>query len=81
MLLALSHGEIVGILTQVKGEMEGDLKEAQEKEAAGANTFAEMPSAKTAAIEASEKMEEQKEAEKAETDNLVAEATELPWSG
>ena len=58
-----------------------DLKEAQEKEAAGANTFAEMRSAKTAAIEASEKMEEQKEAEKAETDNLVAEAKELPWSG
>ena len=33
-------------------------------------------SAKTASIEAAEKMEEDKEAEKAETDNLIAEAKE-----
>lgn len=69
-------GEIVGIIKQMKEEMEGDLKSAQEKEAAAAGTFAEMRSAKTEAIEAAEKMEEQKEAEKADTDNLVAEAKE-----
>lgn len=69
-------GEIVGILKQMKEEMEGDLKESQGKEAGSASTFAEMRTAKTAAIEASEKMEEQKEAEKAETDNLIAEAKE-----
>merc|ERR1719163_2498396 len=56
--------------------MEADLKAAQEKEATAASTFAELRAAKTAAIEASEKMEEQKEAEKAETDNLIAEAKE-----
>jgi len=69
-------GEIVGILKQMKEEMEGDLKEAQVKEGEQAASFAELRAAKTAAIEASEKMEEQKEAEKADTDNLVAEAKE-----
>jgi len=69
-------GEIVGILKTLKEQMEGDLKGAQEKEAAAAGAFADMRAAKAAAIAAAEKMEEQKEDEKAETDNLVAEAKE-----
>merc|ERR1719329_1965787 len=56
--------------------MEADLKKAQEQEATNAATFSELRDAKTAAIEAAEKMEEEKEAEKAETDNLIAEAKE-----
>merc|ERR1719456_914752 len=56
--------------------MQADLKKAQEQESAAAATFAELRQAKTAAIEAAEKMEEEKEAEKADTDNLIAEAKE-----
>merc|ERR1719261_119457 len=41
-----------------------------------AAAFADMRAAKTAAIEAGEKMAEQKEDELAKTDNLVAEAKE-----
>jgi len=69
-------GAIIGVLKQMKEQMEADLKEAQEKEATASSTFAELRQAKTAAIEAAEKMEEEKEAEKAETDNLIAEAKE-----
>merc|ERR1719460_1524801 len=69
-------GAIIGVLKQMKEQMEADLKAAQEKEATAASTFAELRQAKTAAIEAAEKMEEEKEAEKAETDNLIAEAKE-----
>jgi hypothetical protein len=69
-------GQIVGILKQMKEQMEADLKAAQEKENTAASTFAELREAKIAAIDAAEKMEEEKEAEKAETDNLIAEAKE-----
>jgi hypothetical protein len=69
-------GAIVGVLKQMKEQMEADLKEAQEKESTASSTFAELRQAKTAAIEAAEKMEEEKEAVKAETDNLIAEAKE-----
>lgn len=69
-------GAIVGILKQMKEQMEGEYKEAQEKEAMAAATFADMRTAKTAAIEAGEQMAEQKEDELAKTDNLVAEAKE-----
>jgi len=69
-------GAIIGVLKQMKEQMEADLKEAQEKETTASSTFAELRQAKTAAIEAAEKMEEEKEAEKAETDNLIAEAKE-----
>jgi hypothetical protein len=69
-------GAIIGVLKQMKEQMEADLKSAQEKEATASSTFAELRQAKTAAIEAAEKMEEEKEAEKAETDNLIAEAKE-----
>ena len=56
--------------------MEADLKDAQAKESAASGTFAEMRAARNSAIDGAEKMEEQKEAEKAETDNLIAEANE-----
>jgi len=69
-------GEIIGIIKQMKETMEADLKKAQEQETAASATFADMRAAKNAAIEAAEKMEEEKEAEKAETDNLIAEAKE-----
>jgi len=69
-------GAIIGVLKQMKEQMEADLKDAQEKESGAAATFSELRQAKTAAIEAAEKMEEEKEAEKAETDNLIAEAKE-----
>lgn len=69
-------GEIVGIIKTMKEQMEAELKESQESENAQASAFAEMRSAKQAAIEAGEKMAEQKEDELAKTDNLVAEAKE-----
>jgi len=69
-------GAIVGVLKQMKEQMEADLKEAQMKEQTASAAFSELRAAKTSAIEAAEKMEEEKEAEKAETDNLIAEAKE-----
>ena len=69
-------GAILGILKQMKEQMEGDYKAASEKEQMAAAAFADMRTAKTAAIEAGEKMAEQKEDELAKTDNLVAEAKE-----
>merc|ERR1719333_1269236 len=69
-------GEIVGILKQMKEEMEADLKEAQEAEAASGKAFAELRTAKTAEIENGEAMAEKKEDEKATTDNDLAEAKE-----
>merc|ERR1719199_2498309 len=56
--------------------MEADYKAATEKEQMAAAAFADMRTAKTAAIEAGEAMAEQKEDELAKTDNLVAEAKE-----
>jgi len=69
-------GAIVGILKQMKEQMEADYKAAGEKEQIAASSFADMRTAKTAAIEAGEAMSEQKEDELAKTDNLVAEAKE-----
>jgi len=69
-------GAILGILKQMKETMEAELKEAQEKEGMASASFADMRAAKTAAIEAGEKMAEEKEDELAKTDNLVAEAKE-----
>jgi len=69
-------GAILGILKQMKETMEAELKEAQEKESMASASFADMRAAKTAAIEAGEKMAEEKEDELAKTDNLVAEAKE-----
>jgi hypothetical protein len=69
-------GAILGVLKQMKEQMEADYKAASEKEQVSAAAFADMRTAKTAAIEAGEAMAEQKEDELAKTDNLVAEAKE-----
>lgn len=68
--------EIVGVLKQLKEEMEGDLSEAQKREIARAKSFEELRAAKTAQIESNWKMSEQKEDELADTDNALAEAKE-----
>jgi hypothetical protein len=73
---ASQSGEIVGVLKQLKEEMEADLSEAQKTEAARAATFAELRAAKTSEIESGEKMAERKEDELAQTDNDLAEAKE-----
>mmetsp|Transcript_106910 Transcript_106910/g.168961 ORF Transcript_106910/g.168961 Transcript_106910/m.168961 type:complete len:734 (+) Transcript_106910:52-2253(+) len=69
-------GEIMGVLKQLKEEMEGDLAEAQKTEALRAGAFAELRAAKTSEIESGEKMAETKEDELAQTDNDLAEAKE-----
>jgi hypothetical protein len=69
-------GEIVGVLKQLKEEMEGDLSEAQKTEQARAATFEQLRAAKTSEIENGEMMAEKKEDEKATTDNNLAEAKE-----
>merc|ERR1711981_1373963 len=69
-------GEIFGVLKQLQEEMQGELSEAQQTEAARAATFAELRSAKTSEIESGEKMAENKEDEKAKADMDLAEAKE-----
>lgn len=69
-------GEIVGILKQLKEEMEGDLSESQKKEQAAASAFNELRAAKTDQIESAEKMEEEKEDDLANSENALAEAKE-----
>mmetsp|Transcript_126488 Transcript_126488/g.252729 ORF Transcript_126488/g.252729 Transcript_126488/m.252729 type:complete len:749 (+) Transcript_126488:49-2295(+) len=69
-------GEIVGILKQLKEEMEGDLKDSQEKEKDAAAAFAELRALKTQAIESAEKMSERKEDDLATSENGLAEAKE-----
>merc|ERR1719222_1332123 len=63
-------GEIMGVLKQLKEEMEGDLSEAQKLESERAATFADLRAAKTSQIA------EQKEDELAETNNNLAEGKE-----
>merc|ERR1719492_236593 len=69
-------GEIVGLLKQLKEEMEGDLAESQKKEQEAAAAFAELRAAKTDQIESAEKMEEEKEDDLANSANALAEAKE-----
>jgi len=69
-------GEIVGLLKQLKEEMEGDLAESQKKEQEAAAAFAELRAAKTDQIESAEKMEEEKEDDLANSENALAEAKE-----
>jgi len=69
-------GEILGVLKQLKEEMEGDLSEGQKREQARAAGFAELRAAKSAEIADGEKMAEQKEDELARTDNNLAEGKE-----
>jgi len=73
---AARSGEIMGVLKQMKEEMEGDLGEAQKVEKERAVLFAELRSAKTQEIETGEKMAEQKEDELAQAQNDLAEAKE-----
>jgi len=69
-------GEIMGVLKQLKEEMEGDLSEVQKEENQRAATFAELRAAKTQEIEEGEKMAEKKEDELAQSMNDLAEAKE-----
>merc|ERR1712137_645279 len=69
-------GEIMGVLKQLKEEMEGDLAEAKKLEAERAATFADLRAAKSEQIANGEKMAEQKEDELADTNNALAEAKE-----
>jgi septal ring factor EnvC (AmiA/AmiB activator) len=71
-----TSGEIVGVLKELKEEMESDLSEAQKTEMDRAATFASLRAAKTQEIESGEAMAEKKEDEKATTDNALAEAKE-----
>jgi len=66
----------VGILKQLKEEMESDLKDSQEKEKDDAAAFAELRAAKTQEIESVEKMSEQKEDDLATSEVALAEAKE-----
>lgn len=73
---AAKSGEIMGVLKQLKEEMEGDLGEAQAQETERAASFAELRAAKTQEIETGEKMAEKKEDELAQGQNDLAEAKE-----
>jgi len=73
---ASQSGEILGIMKQLKEEMEGDLSEAQKTEAARAGAFAELREAKNAEIAAGEKMLEEKKAELAQAEFDLANAKE-----
>jgi chromosome segregation ATPase len=73
---ASQSGEILGILKQMKEEMEMATAEGQKLEAGRSEDFSKLRAAKTAEIEAGERMEEQKEDELAKTANALAEAKE-----
>jgi hypothetical protein len=69
-------GEIVGVLQQLKDEMEADLSESQKTEQVRAAQFAELRAAKMTEIENGESMAEKKEDMLATTKNDLAEARE-----
>jgi len=73
---AAQSGEVMGVLKQLKEEMENGLSEEQKTEMARAAAFAALREAKTKEIEEGEKMAELKEDELAKTDNDLAEAKE-----
>merc|ERR1719379_1662859 len=73
---AAQSGEILGILKQMKEEMESDLSEAQKKEAERAAAFDELRAAKTDEIAAGEKLLEEKKAELAQAEFDLANAKE-----
>lgn len=68
--------EIIGVLKQLKEEMEASFSEAKKTEIARAKAFEELRAAKTKMIDTSEKMAEQKEDELATSSNDLAEAKE-----
>jgi len=69
-------GEIMGVLKQLKEEMEGDHAEAMKREQERGAAFVELRSAKTAQIEYGEKAAERAEDELANSENAHAEAKE-----
>merc|ERR1719393_301149 len=73
---AAQSGEILGIMKQMKEEMEADLSEAQKTEADRAAAFTELREAKTDEIAAGEKLLEEKKAELAQAEFDVANAKE-----
>merc|ERR1719387_1532805 len=73
---AAQSGEILGIMKQLKEEMEADLSEAQKTEADRAAAFAELREAKNEEIAAGEKLLEEKKAELAQAEFDVANAKE-----
>jgi hypothetical protein len=73
---ASQSGEILGIMKQMKEEMEADLSEAQKEEASRAAAFDELRAAKTDEIAAGEKLLEEKKAELAQAQFDVANAKE-----
>lgn len=64
----------MGILKELKEQMEGDLSEEQRAEMAGATAFAELRASKSKEIEATERQSEQKEDQLAQADMDLAEA-------
>merc|ERR1719316_2299443 len=73
---AAQSGEILGIMKQMKEEMEADLGEAQKEEAQRVAAFEELRAAKTEEIAAGEKLLEEKKEELAQAEFDVANAKE-----
>jgi len=73
---APQSGEILGVLKQLKDEIQASLSDSQKEEAEAAATFSELRTAKTAEIENGETTAERKEDELANTNNALAEAKE-----
>lgn len=73
---AAQSGEILGVLKQLKEEMEADLSEAQKTEVDRAAAFKELREAKTAEIAAGEKQLEEKKAELAQAEMDLANGKE-----
>jgi len=73
---APASGEILGMMKQLKEQMEADLSEGQKKEAARAGAFDELRTAKTDEIASGEKLLEEKKAELANADFDLANAKE-----
>lgn len=76
MFYAPKSGQILGVMKQLKDEMEADLSEAQKTEVARAAEFAELRDAKTNEIAAGEAELEKKKDELAQTDIDLAHAKE-----
>merc|ERR1719281_522716 len=76
MLYAPKSGQILGVMKQLKDEMEADLSDAQKTEVARAAEFAELREAKTNEIAAGEAQLEKKKEQLAQTDMDLAHAKE-----
>merc|ERR1719310_2630496 len=69
-------GEIMGLLKELKEQMEAELSESQKTELARKAAFEELRASKQAEVEAAEKQAEQKEDELAASSMQLAEAKE-----